>query len=74
MINPEDYYMTASEVSSYLDVNLQRVHQLVKANQIKKIKGAMYDRASVEAYKVKRGDKKGGRYPANPSTGQPLEP
>ena len=63
MINPEDYYMTPAEVSEYLEVNDRRVRVLASEGRIKKLKGAMYDRASVEDYKEKRGDKKGGPYP-----------
>jgi hypothetical protein len=62
-INPEDYYMTTAEVQEYLAVSRIRVAQLREAGLIKQLKGAMYDTASVEAYKLKRGDKKGGRYP-----------
>ena len=64
----EELYFTAEEVAEYLNISRGRVHQLANAGQIIKLKGRIYDRASVEAYKTKRGDKKGGRYPAEPST------
>ena len=63
--NVEDLYMTPTEVCTYLGISRARVTQLTKAGMIRKLKGAMYETASVEAYKLKRGDKKGGRYPKN---------
>jgi hypothetical protein len=63
MINPEDYYMTCAEVAEFLNVSIRRVMVLSSEGRIKKLKGSVYDRASVEAYKEMRGDKKGGRYP-----------
>ena len=61
----EALYMTTAEVMEYLDITDSRASQLAKAGQIVKLKGSVYDRASVETYKAKRGDKKGGRYPMN---------
>lgn len=59
----EALYLTANEVADYLNVNRSRVSQLTQSGYITKIKGGMYDRASVEDYKRMRGDKKGGPYP-----------
>ena len=59
----EALYMTPDEAAEYLGVTKSRVSKLVTAGQITKLKGSVYDRASVEAYKAKRGDKKAGRYP-----------
>jgi len=63
IINPEDYYMTVTEAAEYLNVTTGRIRKLAAAGMITKLKGSVYDRASVEAYKAKRGDKKAGRYP-----------
>ena len=59
----EALYMTHEEVAELLSVSLGRVTHLATAGQILKLKGSVYERESVEAYKVKRGDKKAGRYP-----------
>ncbi|MDR2957048.1 MAG: helix-turn-helix domain-containing protein [Coriobacteriales bacterium] len=59
----EALYMTTEETASFLGVSKSRVRALEAANQIIKLKGSVYERASVEAYKAKRGDKKAGRYP-----------
>jgi len=64
----EALYMTESEVAAYLGVSRGRVPQLARAGQITRLKGSVYDRASIEAYKLKRGNKKGGRYPKDPSS------
>lgn len=61
----EALYMTTTEVANFLGVGEQRVFALVKQGQINKLKGGVYNRSSVEAYKLKRGDKRGGRYPAD---------
>jgi phage terminase Nu1 subunit (DNA packaging protein) len=55
--------MTAQEVMALLNVNKQRVTQLKTAGMITVMKGNIYDAESVQAYKLKRGDKKAGRYP-----------
>ncbi|MDR0514659.1 MAG: helix-turn-helix domain-containing protein [Coriobacteriaceae bacterium] len=60
----EALYMTRDEVIDFLGVTHQRVYALKKSGFIKELKGGVYDRSSVEAYKAKRGDRKGGRYPA----------
>jgi hypothetical protein len=62
-INVEDLYMTAEEVAEYLEITRGRVSNLANAGQLIKLKGSVYLRSSVEAYKLKRGDKRGGRYP-----------
>jgi len=62
----EALYMTPTEVAEYLGVSPGRVRHLVAAGQIEKLKGSVYKRSSVEAYKLKRGDKKAGRYPKDP--------
>ena len=67
----EELYFTAEEVADYLSISRGRVHQLANAGQIRKLKGRVYDRSSVEGYKTKRGDKKGGRYPARTSPAKP---
>lgn len=59
----EALYFTPSEAAKFLNVDKSRVRQLVTAGLIVKLKGSVYDRASVEAYKIKRGNKRGGRYP-----------
>jgi hypothetical protein len=59
----EALYMTTAEVAELLDVGERRVFALVNQGQFTKLKGGVYNRASVEAYKAKRGNKKGGRYP-----------
>ena len=59
----EALYMTATEVAEYLGVSRGRVPNLAAAGQIARMKGSVYERASVEAYKLKRGDRKAGRYP-----------
>ena len=59
----EALYMTPSEVAEYLGVSPGRVRHLEIAGRIVKLKGSVYERASVEAYKLKRGDRKAGRYP-----------
>jgi hypothetical protein len=56
----EALYMTVTEVQEYLGVNRARVYQLLNAGHIAQLKGSVYNAASVEAYRVKRGDKKGG--------------
>jgi len=59
----EALYMTLAETAGYLNVSHQRVWALVKAGQLESMKGGVYLRSDVEAYKAKRGDRKGGRYP-----------
>jgi hypothetical protein len=59
----EALYLTRAEAAEYLDVNPFRIYSLRDAGRITELKGGVYDRASVEAYKDKRGDRKGGRYP-----------
>jgi hypothetical protein len=59
----EALYFTRDEVARYLDVVPPRVYKLRDSGFIDELKGGIYSRASVEAYKLKRGDKKGGRYP-----------
>lgn len=56
--------VTAEQVAEYLGVSKRRVFALADAGEIERLKHGAYDRASVEAYKLKRGDKKGGRYPS----------
>jgi hypothetical protein len=59
----EALYMTEAEVAEYLNVSTGRVRQLA-GKHITKLKGkGNYERASVESYALKRGYKKGGRYP-----------
>lgn len=60
-----DNTMTLSEVMSHLDVSKPRVMALRRNGQIDKLKGGGFYRPSVEAYKIKRGNKKAGRYPAS---------
>jgi hypothetical protein len=55
-------FMTRKEVSEFLNVSRQRVYQLRDAGLIKALKGGVYDAESVRAYKIKRGDRKGGPY------------
>jgi hypothetical protein len=55
--------MTRQEVQDYLMITKSRFFAVKKAGYIKELKGGVYETASVEAYKAKRGDKKGGRYP-----------
>ncbi|MCL2537443.1 MAG: helix-turn-helix domain-containing protein [Coriobacteriia bacterium] len=55
--------MTLPEVMEYLNVSKQRVMALRRDGMITKLKGGGFYRPSVEAYKIKRGDKKAGRYP-----------
>jgi hypothetical protein len=62
-MNIEDLYMTRKEAMEYLNVSESRFFQIRNAGYIEALKGGVYSRASVEAYKLKRGDKKGGRYP-----------
>ena len=64
----ESLYLTREEVAEFLNVNPSRVYSLRDADLILMLKGGVYDRASVEAYKLKRGDRKGGRYTAPPKT------
>jgi hypothetical protein len=59
----EALYMTAQEVAVFLDVAKSRVHHLANAGQIIKLKGSVFSRESVEGYKDKRGNRRGGRYP-----------
>jgi hypothetical protein len=59
----EALYMTRDEVAFYLNVNIRRVYALRNSGLISEMKGGVYNRANVEAYKAKRGDKRGGRYP-----------
>ena len=61
--------MTAQEVADFLAVAKSRVHHLANAGHIIKLKGSVFSRESVESYKDKRGDRRGGRYPKqNPNT------
>ena len=65
-MNPKDIealYLTPEEAATYLGVNKSRVRQLALAGHVVKLKGGVYDRASIEAYRDKRGDKRGGPYP-----------
>ena len=64
----EALYMIPEEAAGYLGVNKGRVRQLAISGLIIKLKGGVYERSSVEAYKMKRGDKKGGRYPKQADT------
>jgi ribosomal protein L19E len=59
----ETLYMTPDEAAEYLGVTKSRVRKLISSGQITKMKGSIYSRAEIEAYKLKRGDKKGGPYP-----------
>jgi hypothetical protein len=59
----EGLYMTPQEAAEYLGVNKGRVRQLAIDGRVIKLKGSVYETASVKAYRDKRGDKKGGRYP-----------
>jgi len=59
----EALYMTIEEAAEYLNVDKSRVRKMSRSGYFAKLKGNVYDRSGVEAYKVKRGDKKGGRYP-----------
>jgi predicted transcriptional regulator of viral defense system len=59
----EALYMTLDEVAELLGVSKARVHKMNADNLIERMKGGVYNRANVEAYKAKRGDKRGGRYP-----------
>jgi predicted transcriptional regulator of viral defense system len=59
----EALYMTHSEVMDYLSVSQGRVSHLAKAGMIERLKGGIYLTSSVKAYRLKRGDKKAGRYP-----------
>jgi hypothetical protein len=59
----EALYMLPSEAAEYLGVSIRRLRAIDSAGHLEKLKGAVYSRASVEAYKEKRGDRKGGRYP-----------
>jgi len=59
----ESISMKASDVAEYLGVSRARVTHLAQAGQIDKLHDGTYARQSVEAYKLKRGDKKAGRYP-----------
>jgi hypothetical protein len=56
-------YFTRQEVEDFLNVSKPRVYHLRDSGLIDELKGGVYSRASVEAYKLKRGDKKAGRYP-----------
>ncbi|MDR2672788.1 MAG: helix-turn-helix domain-containing protein [Coriobacteriales bacterium] len=58
----EALYFTRQEVEELLGVSKPRVYHLRDAGFIDELKGGIYSRASVEAYKAKRGDKKGGPY------------
>ena len=60
----EALHMTANEAAEYLEVGERRIFALVAQGLLTKMKGGIYSREEVESYKVKRGDKKGGRYPA----------
>jgi hypothetical protein len=65
-MKPEDIealYLTPKETAEVLGVTPSRVGALERSGLILKLKGSIYDRASVEAYLAKRGDRKGGRYP-----------
>jgi hypothetical protein len=57
-----DGFMTRGEVEEALDISKRRVYQLSDAGLIKALKGGVYDAESVRAYKIKRGDRKGGPY------------
>jgi hypothetical protein len=57
-----DEFMIKSEVEGFLNVGTTRVYQLRDAGLIKALKGGVYDAKSVRAYKIKRGDRKGGPY------------
>ena len=59
----EALYMTPDETAGFLGVSKARVRALENAGQIVKLKGSVYLRSSVEAYREKRGDRKAGRYP-----------
>jgi hypothetical protein len=59
----EALYMTRDEVAARLGVNIRRVYALRNTGMLVDMKGGVYSREEVEAYLLKRGDKRGGRYP-----------
>lgn len=59
----EALYMTTVEVAERLGIGERRVFALVKQGQITKLKGGVFSREDVESYLLRRGDKRGGRYP-----------
>ena len=59
----EALYFTPEEAAAYLNVSKNRIRRLALDGMILKLKGSIYYRPSVEEYKLKRGDKKAGRYP-----------
>jgi hypothetical protein len=61
----EAMYLTRDEVAEYLAVSKDRVYRIRDAGFIVELKGGIYLRDSVEAYRAKRGYKRGGRYPSN---------
>jgi hypothetical protein len=62
----EKLYMTAQEVSEYLNVTRQRVYALKNAGKIEQMKGAVFNAESVVAYKAKR--KNGRPWKVTPET------
>ena len=59
----ESLYYTPKEAAEYLSVSERRLRDLVAQGQVIRLKGNVYEKKSVDAYKLKRGGKKGGRYP-----------
>ncbi|MCL2025173.1 MAG: nucleotidyltransferase domain-containing protein [Coriobacteriia bacterium] len=55
--------MTRAEVMDYLSVGKSRIPQMVRTGDIMPLHSGGFYRPSVEAYKKKRGNKKGGPYP-----------